>query len=286
MVGSTKLPFGHHPLILYNGEVSCQTLTGKISLLKLSTHSFSEFPDIPPDEVSEYSWAHFEVWIHHSHTCSLKRVGVHCMCFHAHIQYRRMGNLYETLFMCFFKFLFIFMHLCHHMVCLYLVSMWVYFYLSIKVPYSHKWPILQCMCIEQSINSYVTSKWSVPTAPSILWQAYYSQKVTACCQLECFFEQTLNHLALVSLSSIELQLCSLCIWYIMHYRLKDAWPLAKAIDKKDVWTELAKAALKQLDIDTGRHWAVRERLIHGSMQTHNYEMIVTCCRRQQVNCFI
>ena len=30
LIGTTKLPFGQHPLMLYAGEVSCQTLTGKV----------------------------------------------------------------------------------------------------------------------------------------------------------------------------------------------------------------------------------------------------------------
>lgn len=30
LIGTTKLPFGQHPLMLHAGEVSCQTLTGKV----------------------------------------------------------------------------------------------------------------------------------------------------------------------------------------------------------------------------------------------------------------
>ena len=30
--GNTKLPYGQKPLMLYNGEVSCQTLSGKVHL--------------------------------------------------------------------------------------------------------------------------------------------------------------------------------------------------------------------------------------------------------------
>ena len=30
--GATKLPYGQKPLLMYNGEVSCQTLTGKVCL--------------------------------------------------------------------------------------------------------------------------------------------------------------------------------------------------------------------------------------------------------------
>ncbi|KAL7856198.1 hypothetical protein AOLI_G00198020 [Acnodon oligacanthus] len=40
LVGSTKLPFSHKPLLLYNGELMCQTQSGKTSSVVLSTHSF------------------------------------------------------------------------------------------------------------------------------------------------------------------------------------------------------------------------------------------------------
>uniref|UniRef100_A0A3B1INX8 WD repeat-containing protein 19 n=1 Tax=Astyanax mexicanus TaxID=7994 RepID=A0A3B1INX8_ASTMX len=40
LVGSTKLPFSHKPLLLYNGELTCQTQSGKTSNVILSTHSF------------------------------------------------------------------------------------------------------------------------------------------------------------------------------------------------------------------------------------------------------
>ncbi|XP_070998773.1 WD repeat-containing protein 19-like [Oncorhynchus clarkii lewisi] len=39
-VGSTKLPFSHKPLLLYNGELTCQTQSGKTSCVALSTHTF------------------------------------------------------------------------------------------------------------------------------------------------------------------------------------------------------------------------------------------------------
>ena len=32
LVGATKLPFGYKPLMLYNGDVSCQTPSGKVSV--------------------------------------------------------------------------------------------------------------------------------------------------------------------------------------------------------------------------------------------------------------
>ena len=51
MVGITKLPFGLHPLMVYNGEVSCQSLTGKIAILRLSTHNFHDDQDMAEEEV-------------------------------------------------------------------------------------------------------------------------------------------------------------------------------------------------------------------------------------------
>uniref|UniRef100_A0AAQ5ZYZ6 Anaphase-promoting complex subunit 4 WD40 domain-containing protein n=1 Tax=Amphiprion ocellaris TaxID=80972 RepID=A0AAQ5ZYZ6_AMPOC len=40
LVGSTALPFSQKPLLLYNGELTCQTASGKTSEVSLSTHSF------------------------------------------------------------------------------------------------------------------------------------------------------------------------------------------------------------------------------------------------------
>lgn len=40
LAGGTKLPFSHKPLLLYNGELTCQTQSGKINSIYLSTHSF------------------------------------------------------------------------------------------------------------------------------------------------------------------------------------------------------------------------------------------------------
>ena len=51
MVGITKLPFGLRPLMVYNGEVSCQSLTGKIAILRLSTHNFHDDQDMAEEEV-------------------------------------------------------------------------------------------------------------------------------------------------------------------------------------------------------------------------------------------
>jgi len=51
MAGVTKLPFGHCPLMLYNGEVSCQTLSGKISIMRLNTHSFGDEQELTEKEL-------------------------------------------------------------------------------------------------------------------------------------------------------------------------------------------------------------------------------------------
>lgn len=40
LVGSTPLLFSQKPLLLYNGELTCQTASGKTSDVALSTHSF------------------------------------------------------------------------------------------------------------------------------------------------------------------------------------------------------------------------------------------------------
>ncbi|KAF4019848.1 hypothetical protein G4228_011396, partial [Cervus hanglu yarkandensis] len=40
LAGSTKVPFSHKPLLLYNGELTCQTQSGKINNIYLSTHCF------------------------------------------------------------------------------------------------------------------------------------------------------------------------------------------------------------------------------------------------------
>lgn len=54
LVGSTKLPSGQHPLLLYNGEVTCQTQSGKTTALRLSSHQFEDtFKDFNHAEVKE-----------------------------------------------------------------------------------------------------------------------------------------------------------------------------------------------------------------------------------------
>ncbi|XP_008585750.1 PREDICTED: WD repeat-containing protein 19 [Galeopterus variegatus] len=40
LAGGTKVPFSHKPLLLYNGELTCQTQSGKINNIYLSTHNF------------------------------------------------------------------------------------------------------------------------------------------------------------------------------------------------------------------------------------------------------
>lgn len=52
MAGSTKLSFSHLPVMLYNGEMTCQTPSGKTSQLTLSTHFFHDKPqDLPQLEL-------------------------------------------------------------------------------------------------------------------------------------------------------------------------------------------------------------------------------------------
>lgn len=62
MVGTTKLPFGHSPLMLYNGEVSCQTLTGKISIMRLNSHIFTDDQVITEDEVNDRFFCVINTW--------------------------------------------------------------------------------------------------------------------------------------------------------------------------------------------------------------------------------
>ena len=53
LAGTTKLPFAQQPLMLYNGEMTCQTQSGKTALLQLSSHNFLERPhDLKLDDVS------------------------------------------------------------------------------------------------------------------------------------------------------------------------------------------------------------------------------------------
>lgn len=54
LVGSTALLYSQKPLLLYNGELTCQTASGKTSEVPLSTHSFlkhqtATLADSPPE---------------------------------------------------------------------------------------------------------------------------------------------------------------------------------------------------------------------------------------------
>ncbi|XP_043548785.1 WD repeat-containing protein 19 isoform X2 [Chiloscyllium plagiosum] len=52
LAGATKLPFSHRPLLLYNGELTCQTQSGKINAILLSTHSFlAGLKDLGPNDL-------------------------------------------------------------------------------------------------------------------------------------------------------------------------------------------------------------------------------------------
>ncbi|KAL5510222.1 hypothetical protein EMCRGX_G005732 [Ephydatia muelleri] len=51
LVGVTKLPFGHKPIMFYNGEVSCLTLAGKLQVIRLQTHSYQDDQDLSEPEV-------------------------------------------------------------------------------------------------------------------------------------------------------------------------------------------------------------------------------------------
>lgn len=56
LVGSTALLFSQKPLLLYNGELTCQTASGKTSEVALSTHSFLKHsPDTSSDSPPELS---------------------------------------------------------------------------------------------------------------------------------------------------------------------------------------------------------------------------------------
>ncbi|KAG8516530.1 WD repeat-containing protein 19, partial [Galemys pyrenaicus] len=54
LAGGTKVPFSHKPLLLYNGELTCQTQSGKINNFYLSTHSFlNSLKDVGTDELKQ-----------------------------------------------------------------------------------------------------------------------------------------------------------------------------------------------------------------------------------------
>ncbi|NWY13192.1 WDR19 protein, partial [Aphelocoma coerulescens] len=50
LAGGTEVPYSHKPLLLYNGELTCQTPSGKTNNICLSTHSFlGNLKDFGPD---------------------------------------------------------------------------------------------------------------------------------------------------------------------------------------------------------------------------------------------
>ena len=52
LAGESKLPYGQVPVMLYNGEITLQTSSGKVSTLVLDTHNFDEkLQDQTPDQV-------------------------------------------------------------------------------------------------------------------------------------------------------------------------------------------------------------------------------------------
>ncbi|XP_014378025.1 WD repeat-containing protein 19 isoform X1 [Alligator sinensis] len=54
LAGGTKVPFSHKPLLLYNGELTCQTQSGKTNNIFLSTHSFlRNLKDSGPNELKQ-----------------------------------------------------------------------------------------------------------------------------------------------------------------------------------------------------------------------------------------
>ncbi|XP_053110027.1 WD repeat-containing protein 19 isoform X2 [Hemicordylus capensis] len=54
LAGGTKVPYSHKPLLLYNGEVTCQTQSGKTNSVFLSTHSLlGNFKDLEPHELKQ-----------------------------------------------------------------------------------------------------------------------------------------------------------------------------------------------------------------------------------------
>ena len=53
-IESTELPFGYKPLLLYNGDVSCLNLTGKIKYLRLKSHNYNDDQDLLEENVRLY----------------------------------------------------------------------------------------------------------------------------------------------------------------------------------------------------------------------------------------
>ncbi|KAI8805835.1 hypothetical protein BJ742DRAFT_819298 [Cladochytrium replicatum] len=54
-LGTTKLPYGLKPLLLHNGVLTCQTSTGKLSIVNLSTHEIEkDLPNLPEQDQGKY----------------------------------------------------------------------------------------------------------------------------------------------------------------------------------------------------------------------------------------
>ncbi|NWI95312.1 WDR19 protein, partial [Pitta sordida] len=54
LAGGTEVPYSHKPLLLYNGELTCQTQSGKTNNIYLSTHSFlGNLKDFGPDKLRQ-----------------------------------------------------------------------------------------------------------------------------------------------------------------------------------------------------------------------------------------
>ncbi|KAG8591695.1 hypothetical protein GDO81_000268 [Engystomops pustulosus] len=54
LAGGTKLPYGHKPVLLHNGELTCQTQSGMLNNIILGTHSFlSNMKDAEPQDLKK-----------------------------------------------------------------------------------------------------------------------------------------------------------------------------------------------------------------------------------------
>ncbi|NXU72617.1 WDR19 protein, partial [Oreotrochilus melanogaster] len=54
LAGGMEVPFSHKPLLLYNGELTCQTQSGKTNNIHLSTHHFlGNLKDFGPNELAQ-----------------------------------------------------------------------------------------------------------------------------------------------------------------------------------------------------------------------------------------
>ena len=50
LASTTKLPFGHSPLMLYNGELTCQTQSGKITKLLLTIYGEDSLKEVAKED--------------------------------------------------------------------------------------------------------------------------------------------------------------------------------------------------------------------------------------------